>query len=294
MSVSLRHALSQGPVVRALLSTAGATLTQKPGGSLRTPTPLLHATLPPRGKKLVQDYLRWTGGKPASYAGVLPPHLYPQWGFPLLAQTLIGIPYDLKRVLNGGTRIEIRGPLPAGEPLSLEACLASIDDNGHRAVLEQRLVTSTPSSPEALVATVYAIVPLGQRGAPSGAKSKERPRVPNGARPILRRRLAENAGWEFALLTGDFNPVHWLRPYAKAAGFASTIMHGYATLAIALEALIGVLFAGASTPLTSVDVKFVRPLLLPHEVGVFVDGDALFVGENPGGPAFMTGVFTHG
>lgn len=294
MSVSLRHALSQGPVLRALLSTAGATLRKKPGGALPTPTPLLRATLPPRGKKLVQDYLRWTGGKPASYRGVLPTHLYPQWGFPLLAQTLIGIPYDLKRVLNGGTRIEINGLLPADEPLKLEACLASIDDNGRRAVLEQRLVTSTPSSTEALVATVYVIVPLTRPDAAGPKAPKERPRVPEGARPILRRRLAQNAGWEFALLTGDFNPVHWLRPYAKAAGFGSTILHGYATLAIALEALIGVVFAGDPTPLTSVDVKFVRPLLLPHDVAVFVDGNALFVGENPGGPAFMTGVFTHG
>lgn len=226
---------------------------------------------------------------------MLPAHLYPQWGFPLLAQTLADVPHDLKRVLNGGTRLEINGPLPSDEPLQLEACLASIDDNGRRVVLEQRLITGTASAPEALVATVYVIIPLPASRNETGPKpAKERPRVPDDARPILRRRLAQNAGWEFAVLTGDFNPVHWLRPYAKAAGFGSTILHGYATLAIALEALTGVVFAGDPTPLTSIDVKFVRPLLLPHEIGVFVRDEGLFVGENPGGPAFMTGVFSHG
>ncbi len=296
MGVSKKHILQQGPVIRSFLSAAAAALTQKPSSGLDTPTALLHRTVPPRDRAMVRDYVKWTGGSSASYKNVLPSHLFPQWGFPLIAKTLDGIPYDMKKVLNGGCRIEINGPLPSGEPLIMEACLQSIDDNGRRAVLKQRLVTGTASSPNALVTYGYAIVPTGQRE-PGAAKpkKKERPRVPDNAREIARRKLHPNSGWEFALLTGDFNPVHWVRPYAKAAGFRNCILHGYGTLAIAIEALNKVQFSGDASRLQTIDVKFVRPLVLPQTVGVYVLGTGeIFVGDHPGGPAYMTGVFTHG
>ncbi len=32
-------------------------------------------------------------------------------------------------------------------------------------------------------------------------------------------------GMNFAMLTGDFNPVHWVRPYAKAFGSDQQAIH---------------------------------------------------------------------
>ena len=86
-------------------------------------------------EKLVSDYVRHVGGDPSWYRGRVPPSLFPQWGFPLQAQTLLGVPYPLARVMNAGCRIEQKAPLPAGQPLHVRARLESVDDDGRRAIL---------------------------------------------------------------------------------------------------------------------------------------------------------------
>ena len=41
------------------------------------------------------------------------------------------------------------------------------------------------------------------------------------------------------------------------------------------------------------DVRFVRPLILPAKVGLYVDGQGgVWVGDAPGGPAYMQGSYT--
>jgi acyl dehydratase len=115
--------------------------------------------------------------------------------------------------------------------------------------------------------------------------------VAGNARELSRFRLSANAGLAFALLTGDLNPVHWLRPYACAAGFDGTILHGFATLARVVEALQLTLFGGRTDRLKVIDVRFTRPLCLPAEVGLYLAGDELSVGTEPGEPAYLTGTF---
>jgi acyl dehydratase len=301
MSLPTKHIFQQGRVVASLGGTAFAALLQRFNLGAKTPTsapgPIVEETLAPRSAELVRDYLRHVGGDPGAYRGVLPPHLFPQWGFPLAAKTLKGIPYPMMKVLNGGCRLEVNGPLPADEELHVTARLENIDDDGKRAVLHQRIVTSTKSAPEAIVGHLYAIVPLGEpkakNGKPNGAPKakKESPRVPDGAREIGWWKLAPDAGLAFAMLTGDFNPVHWVRPYAKAFGFRSTILHGFSTMARAMEGLNRARFAGAVDRIRVLDVKFTKPLVLPARVGLYVDGNSVFVGDAPGGPAYLVGSF---
>jgi acyl dehydratase len=171
----------------------------------------------------------------------------------------------------------------------VRARLESLDDDGRRAVLQQHVVTGSASAPDALVSDFYAIVPL----APAGEKRERKPKaaVPGDAREIARFRLPSDAGLSFAKLTGDFNPIHWLTPYARAFGFPRVILHGFGTFARAAEALTRNLFAGDVHALCVLDAKFTRPLPLPANVGVFVRNDEVFVGDMPGGPAYMTGHF---
>jgi hypothetical protein len=258
------------------------------------PGPVIEQTVAPRSPQLVKDYIRHVGGEPGWYKDVVPAHMFPQWGFPLFSQVLSDIPYDLTKVLNGGCRIEVHRPLPAGEPLHLKACLEEIDDNGRRAVLKQRLTTGTDSAPDALTCWLYAIVPLPKKKDAPASPRKPRPTVSDAGREIARWRLGARSGWEFALLTGDFNPVHWITPYARMAGFKNPILHGFSTLARSIEDLNRVLWAGDPSRLESIDVKFTRPLVLPATPGTYIDDDQreLAIGEARGGPAFLTGTWT--
>ncbi len=291
--MATRHLLQQGAVVRSLIRTGLA----RPGKTpVATPGPVLHDHVPPRPETLVKDYIRHCGGDPGWYRGTVPAHLFSQWGFPLITQAMQGVPYDLRKGLNGGCRIDMHAPLPAGEPLLLAACLEDIDDNGKRAVIRTRLNTGTASTPEAITSWINVIIPLPRKKGSERPKKKSKPMVPEDALELSRIRLTERNARSFAALTGDINPIHWSGTYARMAGFRNTILHGFATLGHAVEMLNKNRFSGDPTRLASIDTRFTSPVVLPAKVGVFVhdEGDTtqLFVGRAPGAPAYLTGTLT--
>lgn len=294
MAVSVKFILEQGPVLKELGRTAIATVKQgmsPPSGSPpKTPGKTFHQVLPPRSKELVKAYVKHVGGDPARYKRTLPPHLFPQWGFALASQTLEGIPYPLVKVMNGGCRLEINAELPNDVPLVVSARLESVDDNGSRAVLHQRITTGTEANPDAVVANLFAIVPLGEKGGSKGPK-KPKACVPNHAQELQYWRMGPNAGLDFAKLTGDFNPIHWIPLHAKAFGFKNTILHGFSTMARAMEGLGATRFSsGASIGLF--DAQFTRPLVLPGKAGLYVaDDDKVYVGNAAGGAAYMVATY---
>lgn len=300
MPVPNRYLLHQGPVISALLRAAMGASKNKGGSQAQpqVPGPEQRVVLPPRPKDLVRDYVRHVGGEPSAYRNELPPHLFPQWVFPLVTESFQGLPYPMKKALNGGCRIEMNAPIPGNEPLEVQGRLESIDDDGRRAILQHRSVTGTSSQPEALVAYFHAIVPLGGgkskdkgNGAPKKPKA-EKPRVPEDAREIARWKIGAKAGREFAKLTGDINPIHWVPPAARAAGFRNVILHGFSTLARAMEGLNRGLFAGDVHAIRAMEVRFTRPLVLPAQVGLYARGDSeVYVGDAPGGPAYLRGTF---
>ena len=297
--------MAQRRVLGALGATVAEAAAQRLGLALPLaarvlPAPELTEEVPPPPPGLVRAFVQHVGGDPAAYRSRLPPHLFPQWAVPLGARTLRGLPYPMLEVINGGCRLQLNAPLPAGAPLRLSARLEAIEDDGRRAVLRQRVVTGTSAVADALVAELFVIVPSVRRSLPArrsaigeaAAARKSPARVPAHARELAFWRLPADAGLTFALLTGDINPIHWMRPYARAAGFRSPILHGFSTLARAIEGLVRTLFAGSVTRLASVDVRFTRPLALPARVGLYLDGHDFFVGDAPMGPAYLTGSFT--
>jgi acyl dehydratase len=311
---SVKHIRHQGPVLATIGRTALTALRQRRSGAptgaepFPLPGPLVEATLPPRDPELVRDYLREVGGDPASWRGALPPHFFAQWGVPFVARAIEGVPYPIVKVLNAGCRLEVNGRIPADQPLHVTAQLTGIDDDGRKAILHTRVTTGTAARPDLLVAHFDAIVPLGKgKGAGEDAGEGKTGRGGGGASPRARRDLArvpeharELAYWRlgpenalsFAMLTGDLNPLHWVRPYARALGFKGVILHGFATLARTYEGLVRRLYAGQVDRIATLEVRFTRPLVLPARVGLYLVEDQVFVGDAPGGPAYLVGRHT--
>ncbi len=296
MAVPARYVVHQTPIISTFVRSVAKAATQKPGRAVPgvdVPGPVLTATVPPRPRDLVRDYVKHVGGDPSSYKNTVPPHLFPQWMFPLQTRCLEGITYPMAKVLNAGCKLTIRAPLPADEPLHLTCQLERIDDDGRRAVLHTRSITGTASAPDALICEMQALVPLSRGGKDEKkANGKSRPRVPEGAIVREEWKLGPKAGLDFAKLTGDFNPVHWIPQYAKAFGFKSTILHGFSTLARAYEGVVRTRLSGSTTAMKEFEVRFTKPLVLPARPALYVDDHQVFVGDAPGGPAYLVGSYT--
>lgn len=288
--VATRHVLSQGPMLRSLGRTALQALTQRLRSADAVPPcpgPWLDTEVEPPPAALVSDFTRAMGGDPAALQGRLPPHLFPQWGLPMAARALEGLPFPMLRVMNAGCTLRVQRAVPHGERLLVRARLESVDVRDSRAILCTRIVTGTRSAPDALDATLQAFVPLGRR---KGAK-KEPARVPADAREIDRVSLGARAGLDFAKLTGDFNPIHWLTPYARLSGFRGAILHGFGTFARAFEAVARA-EGGDPYALACVEARFTKPLVLPAHASVFTSAQRqLFVGAAPGAETYLTGSY---
>ena len=296
--------LDQRRVVGALLDTAGRSLWRTWRGppstaAPRLPGPELMEQVSAPSPALVRAYARYLGisADGPRQAPSVPPHLFPQWTFPIAARALRPLPYPLARILNAGCRLEINARIPASAPLTVRAQLLSIDDDGHRALLHERVTTDTPEVSGALIADLYAVAPSGPprgRNGRTASSAADAARVPFSARELGRLRFGPRAGLAYACLSGDFNPIHWARVYARAAGFPTPILHGFALLARTMECLGRATFASAADRLRLVDVRFKRPLVLGRgiEVGVYRDDAeprAFYVADAPGVRPYLVG-----
>jgi hypothetical protein len=283
------HVFDQGACIWTLMSVGFGAMLPSSKAAMATPGPEITKTIPPRSAKLLADYVTWAGGDAAAYEGFVPPHLFPQWGFPPMAVALTSAPWPMTKILNQGCRLEVHGRLPADEPLVVRTHVSGIVEEEHKARITTRIVTGTESEPELITADVHAVVPLGKK---KGGAKREAPIVPADATVLGRVSLPARAGLDFALLTGDFNPIHWISPYAKMAGFKNTILHGFASMAMCWEAIVAQRCGGDPTRLKSMDVRFVRPQLLPQEVALCIGEDGTVgLGVGPGGRATMLGTY---
>jgi acyl dehydratase len=296
--------LAQRRVLAALGGTIAEAAVRRLGlqgapQALVVPGPEVTAEVPAPPPALVRQYIRHVGGDPGAYAGRLPPHLFPQWTVPVAARVLRGLgdrTLPMLRVLNAGCRLQVHEAIGAGQPLLVRARLAGAEDDGRKVVLRQHIVTGTHAAPEALEIDLFVIVPRpGREKGQSSRLPKAPARVPADARELQAFRLPADAGLTYGFLTGDLNPIHWASPYARAAGFRRPILHGFSTLARAMEGIIRGMYAGAVGRLGGIDVRFSRPLVLPTRVGLFVRGTGpeqqVFVGDALAGPAYLSGTF---
>lgn len=288
--MSLLHLRHQHRNLATLGGIALGSMRARPSERPAVPGPEHSATVAPLPRSLRDDFVTWCDGDPEAWQDEVPPWLFPQWGLPLLAKTLTDIPWPLARVVNQGCRIEWNGPVPTGVPLTVSAQLMDVQVTERRARMHQRLTTGPVGQPDALVAHVFAVVPLSKG---TGAR-REPPMVPSAHQRVAGLRAESRDGWRFCVLTGDFNPIHWLGPYAKLAGFGGVILHGFGTMARAGQALLDGWVDGDKRALRSLDVRFVRPLRLPADISLYrgeADQDAvdLSVGQGPGETARMLG-----
>ena len=271
----LRH---QGPMLsataRMLLQSACRALLPAPGtrrgakptagtqsnAPVETPIVQAQALAPIRRRiaappaRLVEHYIRWCGAA-GRYADELPPHMVSQWSLPLVSALLMRLPYRLTGIINQGVSMTLHGPLPRDTELLLEASVERIAHADGWARIEVLIVTGTARQARLVETRLHMRVRL-----PGARTSRSAPpRPPDPAwRTVGHWRADANDGLRFALLTGDFNPIHWCGPLARRSVFGGKVLHGFGSLARSYEML-------APDSLRDIDVRFLRPVALPGQ-----------------------------
>ena len=238
-------------------------------------------------RRLQQDFIRFCGGDPARYRAHTPPHLFSQWALPVALRFAQRLPYPPLSVVNLGCSLRIIEQLPPTGVAEVHCTLKALEEDSRRVKLTLGLLTLIRNAP-ALSADLRILVKVpGPKQGASGTK-RSIPLIPGDARELRRVPLGRNAGAEFARLTGDFNPIHWIPQYARMVGFRGPILHGFASFALAFESLVAARLCGRVTDLSRFDASFDAPLVLPHDIGVFWSNEQVQIGDAVGGPSYMT------
>jgi acyl dehydratase len=207
-------------------------------------------------QELVERYIDWAcawAGTSGRYAAELPPHMVSQWSLPLVGELLLRLPYRLPGVINQGASLRVRGPLPRDTPLIVNAAIERIEPLADRIKVVVAIATGTARRANLVEARLHmSFLPPGPR--PPRA-AQQRPPEPQWRTAGLWRADADD-GLRFALLTGDFNPIHWCGPLARRSVFGGKVLHGFGSLVRSYEAL-------EPDGFNEIDVRFVRPVPLP-------------------------------
>lgn len=281
----MRHWFEQRQQVGAL---ARLLMTPRPKHAPSVPGPVSTQHLAVPSRALVDAYVRFCGGDPAVYRTALPPHLFPHWSLPTWLAVARSLPYPPTKVVNLGCQVRFEAPLLPNAKLQVRGQLVELDDDGYRAKCVLRAETSQAEQ-RRLQADLRVLIPYRKKPRVPGRERFEPQRVPHTARELAYHRLSSSAGAQFAQLTGDVNPIHWSRSYARAVGFPSTILHGFASLGLAFEGLVRGLLSNDASGIAALDVRFERPLVLPAVAGVYLEGSRVYVADAPGSRSYVTG-----
>ena len=216
--------------------------------------------IPAPPEQLVNAYLNWCGAS-GHYHGVLspslsptlPPHMVSQWGLPLVAELLFKTPFPLTKVLNQGITLDVHGELPRNQPLLCQAYVKSIIDDDYRTRISVVIQTGTVPQPNLVEATLHMV--FINKKVP-----KTKREVSAATEPDWQEhgtwRASDHDGLLFSLITGDFNPIHWLTLAGKLSALNKKILHGFGTFARTYELL-------NPKQIARIDVRFLRPVPLP-------------------------------
>jgi hypothetical protein len=147
----------------------------------------------------------------------------------------------------------MNGKIPRNEKLMIQAKIAQVDERNGLARVSVQITTGTISQPD-LVETILHmafILPTFKK-----VKRTETQEHKNWTAQG-EWSVQSDDGFKFALLTGDFNPIHWVGFLAKFSNFGQKVLHGFGVFAKSFELI--------PEEVKQIDVRFLKPVKLPSQ-----------------------------
>ncbi|MFN3603165.1 MAG: MaoC/PaaZ C-terminal domain-containing protein [Leptonema sp. (in: bacteria)] len=252
--------------------------------------------LEPRSNPLIDEYVKFVKGNLNAYKNIVPFHFFPQWAFPLIGKSLRDLPISFIQIMNAGFKVEIHNHIPRNEKLFVRSQLVKIEEKKNFLYFTVKIITETKSFKDALIAYLTTLIRLPKEKKEVVVESKKTMddfNIPFGSKEIASFNFSNTTGLNYAILSGDLNPVHWIEPYAKLMGLKTIILHGFASASFCIEAIHQNLFTGDVSKLKEVEVKFTKPLFLPAKPKLYYlkETNQFFLGDSKLARAYLVGNF---
>ena len=209
----------------------------------------------------------------------------------------LATPEERARGVHAAHDLHLLRPLRAGETLTTQATIVGLNSIRPGAAQTTRLDTRDEAGE--LVARTYQLgITRGVEIDGPATSIEEAPELP------VFRGENERQRWQIAVPGGAaltytecariWNPIHTDKAVAQAAGLPDIILHGTATLALAISRLVSECLNGDPTRVTRLGGRFAAMVLMPSTLTLIlhedVDGEISFTMLNEQGePAISQG-----
>lgn len=212
-------------------------------------------------QRLIDHYIYWSGAGIFPYSKQVPPHLFFQLVMPKCIEQLKKTCYALSRIVNLGCTMTMHSPIPYDAELSAQIRIKRLRESMGRARIVQHIDIFIAEDELALELEIHTLLPMEVPTESTGtARKQKKPAVPQANYEELGSWCAQPwDGGDFALLTGDFNPIHWSNLAGRRSPFGGKVLHGFGTFVRSFELLQSQLGRKAK----HIDVRFTAPLQLP-------------------------------
>ena len=196
-------------------------------------------------------------------------------------------------IVHGEEEIVHYRSMKPGESLIFTPSVESVEDKGAGAIYVARVTGATPDG-EA-VNDQYATVFVRGAGSGSERPSSEKPPPPVRGDQVVSftKHVDEEMPAEYAVASGDHNPIHTDADVATAVGLPGVINQGLGTLSIVSGGLVDDLAEGDPARISRIHVRFTDMVIPGSDLAtaVFASAGDEFVFETtrPDGSVVMVG-----
>jgi len=214
-------------------------------------------------KEIVDGYHNWLNEN-KKYHGLIAPHLFPLWTYPDLFRMGQKLKLPLHKVLNQGVKLTINKPLRIEETLNSEIDIYHLKNLPQKFRINQKIKMGPDLENPSLIAEIHAVI---LKNPTSFLKNKSSNDVIDTSAFTLLDSLfiSSNDAKNYAILSGDINPIHLSNAIAKLMGLKSRIMHGFGLYAKIFEKI-----ESHQLQIYELDLKFLKPVYLDSNLKIYM------------------------
>ncbi len=210
---------------------------------------------------VVKSFSRWLGQE-KKYDSQVPPHFFPYWTYPTLFR--LGRKLPLHKVLNQGCKLIVNDSLPINSPIHSNVEIYDIKDFPQKLRINQRITCSTPGCSSAIIAEIYAVILKNPKKILKEKSSSHTIKLPNYNK-VGSLKISKSMARDYAIISGDINPIHLSNTLAKVMGLKKSILHGFALFSLVYE-----LLENKGIKIHQIDVRFLMPVYIDTNVDIYI------------------------